>query len=657
MADRLSFESFELGELAEDDLELDETSPVRHDVDWHPGKGKTRNCIVKICKKKIQRRERTVVLTPTRVVNKEVESVLQEHHIPFSGRAGGISMNLVTVICHATFYDWALKRPEAWGKIRNVVMDEAHFLDPKSIAVRGMLDHCNAKYGMNVWYLTATPPGVLGEVGSNYPIDDKPHPNLEDDKELLNLLDQFDHRSVVFVESATRADRLCRKLSGSVSLHRKNFEVLYPRIKTEKIDTIFTTDISEMGANYDAEVVIDTCKVRKPVLTWNDEVILETKDISWASKNQRRGRVGRRSEGICYYNEKWVPNQRSDEDVCWVEARILLDLLGVIHGSREEEKNFRTTAGQFHMTPEQTTRFMRLVSSQDFDIPVLLAWKVAVKEVDYTDWIFSGTAEHVGPPVESGSFKGYEVKPRYWDDRFFGKQERPNLVAYLEKTKKMRSVFTTALFTQVSLNLVTNWVITNFNEASSLWMNDHLNSRQSAKAWGAFFSLAPLTIMVAMIVLWVIRRALGLTPCPLQQYRDRPIVINSSLVFGVLLLAYMWYIAVPPVIIILCTMFFVVYVPASTNENKFRSVIDDRILYFLIILLLVCVAIASYELQLMPRVENLFRSRIVQAAGPPDVEFSYSFGRRVPVLAATYVFMIAIFEPLKNRVDVNKCRR
>lgn len=53
------------------------------------------------------------------------------------------SKQLVTIACHATFTEYV--KAKGWKniKVHTIMMDECHFLDPRSIAARGIMDHMN----------------------------------------------------------------------------------------------------------------------------------------------------------------------------------------------------------------------------------------------------------------------------------------------------------------------------------------------------------------------------------------------------------------------------------------------------------------------------------------------------------------------------------
>ncbi|CAK9305106.1 unnamed protein product [Gordionus sp. m RMFG-2023] len=127
----------------------------RQVIDWYPGKGKLRKFIVALAKDSIQLGKRLIVLTPTRVVRDEVINALRET-FP-EERLGSHTYDVknfkVTVMCHATFITfWARKINQRLARI--IVMDEAHFLDPRSIAVRRIMDSNYAKGIASVYYFS-----------------------------------------------------------------------------------------------------------------------------------------------------------------------------------------------------------------------------------------------------------------------------------------------------------------------------------------------------------------------------------------------------------------------------------------------------------------------------------------------------------------------
>ncbi|CAB3361341.1 Hypothetical predicted protein, partial [Cloeon dipterum] len=406
-------------------------------VDWHPGAGKTRRVIVEKARLSLKDKLSTLILAPTRVVKSEIVAALHEAKFQVSEKLVSPVAGTIVVICHATWVDSMLRkvaqRDAQWNVI---IMDEAHFQDPKSIAARGMMEEFRDK-GSQILFLTATPPSQFGNKGSNHPIFDIDL-NADQIVDDVNFIDRNrEGKTVVFVSSRRQADQLARVFAGrglrTLSLHSDNFEENYPLVK-EHFSLIVTTDIAEMGANFDADTVIDLGLSTKPILD-DDSVNLVTQGIVESSRIQRRGRVGRSRPGKCIA----VHHDRNEtiQEVCWTEARMLLD---VLRGNMmpEEVDKLALMPGHFSMGAEQEKHFRQAVTTYSSPLTIWLSYYIIRSGSNVNtpqDWLFGGDRSSGLFAAVDGQVER-EVKPIKYDERVFGSGGFDSLKDYLTSVTK-----------------------------------------------------------------------------------------------------------------------------------------------------------------------------------------------------------------------------
>ncbi|XP_021703881.1 uncharacterized protein LOC110677205 [Aedes aegypti] len=312
---------------------IDLTSTVQRTfIDWHPGKGKTRKYIVEETLKNVELKRHTLILTPTRVVMEEVRKAFGETEFKIGTNVAYCKNNAVTIACHATFMDFVKSRGVGQIKVHTIMMDECHFLDPMSIAARGVMDYLNipSNAGINVVYLSATPPGQAPSVGSNYTIREYAAPSTRklSSEWFESIVRQHGAgKTIAFVPSQDQSERFADSSAGAVSLHRDNFEENYAKALDPETKIIYSTEISEMGANYNVDLVIDLRTAVKPVIQSEDEVILRKQPITTSSMVQRRGRTGQNAPGTYVYPVDAATKEDPYDWVCWLEAQMVLDQL------------------------------------------------------------------------------------------------------------------------------------------------------------------------------------------------------------------------------------------------------------------------------------------------------------------------------------------
>lgn len=386
---------------------------TRRFVTWHPGKGKTRKVIVEETKKNYDSNQRTVILTPTRVVMAEVVEALNNSGMRCDKNLSYCTRNLITVACHATFTKFVLSHGAKKVRVAMIIMDECHFMDPMSIAARGILEHLHGQ-GTKLIYLSATPPGHAPDTGSNYAISDQSisFPTWLSPAWIGNVQKSVGaKKTILFVPSHNQANTLASAIPGSVPLHRANFSSNYAQAGDAATALVISTDISEMGANLGVDLVIDTRRALRPLVDSATRVKLVETNITTSSMIQRRGRTGRREPGTYVYPIDSQTEENPVSWVCWPEAQMILDQLGMTF--MLEEAAYSQPPGRFTLVGEDRMRFLKLMDRDD--IPIWLAWHWAEAGDRRHSALFQGAG--TGKIIEN-RFGKQEYRPQYVDDRF-----------------------------------------------------------------------------------------------------------------------------------------------------------------------------------------------------------------------------------------------
>ncbi|AQU42772.1 polyprotein [Menghai flavivirus] len=387
-------------------------------IDWHPGKGKTRSYIVKETLDNVSKGKRTLILTPTRVVLEEVRKAFGTQDFSIGTSVAFCSKQLVTIACHATFTNYVMAKGWKGIRVHTIMMDECHFLDPLSIAARGIMDHMNVpeNAGVNVVYLSATPPGHPPSTGSNYPIQEigVPPPRQINSTWVEKMVrDVGAQKTIMFVPSQEMAQNLANTTNQGVALHRDNFETNYKTALDENTRVIYSTDISEMGANYNVDLVIDLRKVVKPVLGGDCDIILRREPITTSSMIQRKGRTGRVWIGSYLFPIDADTSENPYGWACWTEAQMILDQIGV--SLMAEEATFGQPPGTYRLIGNNRDRFFRLMGRDE--IPIWLAWKWAENFDLQHDILFAGRHLEKNEHVDAGTGR-MVYRPKFIDQRF-----------------------------------------------------------------------------------------------------------------------------------------------------------------------------------------------------------------------------------------------
>nr|NP_775684.1 non-structural protein NS3 [Apoi virus] len=424
-------------------------------IDAHPGSGKTKKILPRLVDEAVGRKLRTLVLAPTRVVVKEMEQALRGKPVSFHSSAASkkVPGALVDVMCHATYVQRRMM-PIPQKNYELVIMDEAHWTDPSSIAARGFLDSQRKENHLSLVLMTATPPGTDDPwPQSNAPINDNEKIIPEGDwKTGHDWITEFEGKTVWFVPSLKAGATIAKTLRGfgksTAVLSSKTFSEVYPTLRDSKPDFILTTDISEMGANFDVDRVIDSRTTLKPIEVGNCVDISGERAVTPASAAQRRGRVGREEGRQAEYVYQGEVDPDDGDLVCWKEAQILLDNMegrfktaSVFY--EPEITKMPDTPGYFKLPVEKKKYFRHLISNCDFT--PWLAWKVAseTKGVEDRGWVSLGPkeheiADHEGELIKFKSPSGREniLRPVWLDNRMI--REKRDLEALIDYAKGKR---------------------------------------------------------------------------------------------------------------------------------------------------------------------------------------------------------------------------
>nr|WGN99773.1 polyprotein [Xinyang flavivirus] len=418
---------------------------TRECIQAAPGTGKTRVLLPRMVEQCVAERKRTLVLAPTRVVLREMCDALKgvPKNVQTSGDMREVAGGLVTLMCHATFAKIMLT-PQARKNYEVVIMDEAHFLDPGSIATRGYWEAMAHGNQCAFIMMSATPPGYedtafplsVGEI-----IDEVAEIPMDRWTQGHEWITEFEGKTAWFVPTIEVGKRIAACLKQTynkkvITLNRKNYEINYPQIRRGDFDFVITTDIAEMGANLGVDRVIDPRLTRKPLLVEDMVVMSENIPVPTASAVQRRGRVGRRPHTNSEYRYQGGTSERMEDWVCWTEAQIYLDNFQTPRGVRAElceaESRFRRHAvGEFTLRHERRKEMVKFLDRVP-GMTLWLAWQLTQRGMtaDNSDWLFTGPPSQAAldrdgnTRVINTALGPKEVKPVIRDDRLINDQEK-----------------------------------------------------------------------------------------------------------------------------------------------------------------------------------------------------------------------------------------
>lgn len=151
--------------------------------------------------------------------------------------------------------------------------------------------------------------GILEIPGTNYPIKDV-YLNKEDNYvkqsvKIINSLKPLDGNILIFLASSTELKKACRMIKENCyELHKGAPEQIKQSIITKSGEkVIFSTNIAESGITMpNLKYVIDSGRSYKKIFNSSENMYeLNINFVSKSEIQQRRGRVGRTGNGICFY--------------------------------------------------------------------------------------------------------------------------------------------------------------------------------------------------------------------------------------------------------------------------------------------------------------------------------------------------------------------
>nr|AYA58334.1 polyprotein [Spondweni virus]AYA58335.1 polyprotein [Spondweni virus]AYA58336.1 polyprotein [Spondweni virus]AYA58337.1 polyprotein [Spondweni virus] len=634
-------------------------------LDLHPGAGKTRRVLPQIVKAAIKKRLRTVILAPTRVVAAEMAEALKDLPIRYMTPAVSATHDgneIVDLMCHATFTS-RLMQPIRVPNYNLYIMDEAHFTDPASIAARGYIATRVDMGDAAAIFMTATPPGSTEAFpDSNAPITDV---ETEVPDKAWNSgfewITDYPGKTVWFVPSVRMGNEIsaCLTKAGKsvIQLSRKTFETEYQKTKNGEWDFVVTTDISEMGANFKADRVIDSRKCLKPVILDDMEervVLAGPMAVTPSSAAQRRGRIGRnpnKTGDEYYYGGGCAATD--DDHAHWVEARMLLDniylqdnLVASLY--KPEQGKVSAIEGEFKLRGEQRKTFVELMKRGD--LPVWLSYQVAASGLSYTDrrWCFDGKNNNTiledCVPVEVWTKFGEKkiLKPRWMDARICS--DHASLKSFKEFAAGKRTIATGLI---EAFGMLPGHMTERFQEAVdnlAVLMRAEAGSRAHRMAAAQLpetmetILLLSLLAFVSLGVFFVLMRAKGL----------------GKMGFGMIVLAgsgwLMWMSEVEPAriacVVIIVFLLMVVLIP---EPEKQRSPQDNQLALIILIATGLITLIAANELGWLERTKSdltrLFWREHAEPTGGRGFSFSLDIDLRPASAWAIYAAMTTLITP------------
>nr|WAB23641.1 polyprotein [Bukalasa bat virus] len=573
-------------------------------IDAHPGSGKTHRILPSLVKRCVERKLRTLVLAPTRIVIKEMERALRGLDVSYHSSAVSTKTpgSLVDVMCHATFVTRKLVHmPQKNYEV--IIMDEAHWTDPSSIAARGYITSRCEDNRCAVVLMTATPPGVDDPwADSNEKIEDQEKMIPDDQwKQGYEWITEFEGRTAWFVPSYNAAIKISKSLKErgkkTLVLTSKTFHDNYPKIKEEQPDFILTTDISEMGANLDVERVIDPRTTLKPVEKGASVEISGEMQITPASAAQRRGRVGRTKGKKAEYVYQGEVESDDSVLVCWKEAQMLLDNMdskvrAVSHFYGPEQEKMTETPGFFRLNEERRKMFRHLLTQCDFT--PWLAWQVAAntKGIEDRAWVSVGPKNHevddengdtVTFVTPGGRTK--KLQPVWLDQRMV--KEKGDLVKFLEYAQMKRTglgVIPGLLYRNVASALDTVYV---YYTATPGSRNHKMAIQELPEAVLCLLQALMMVIGIAAIGVWMVTRV----------KIDR-LWIGTTMIMCCAFSA--WFGGVPLALVSGVSMFcFVLLVCLIPEEGMQRTQIDSSLATLLLALVVVVMVVVANELRML----------------------------------------------------------
>nr|YP_009344961.1 polyprotein [Bouboui virus]ABI54473.1 polyprotein [Bouboui virus] len=627
-------------------------------LDYHPGAGKTRKHLPNILRQCVAKRLRTLVLAPTRVVLSEMKEAFgniparfhtQAFQAQFTGR------EIVDVMCHATLVHRLLEGTRT-GNWEVIIMDEAHFLDPTSIAARGWAYHKSKLRDSAVIFMTATPPGTTNEFPeSNADIEDvrKDIPSEPWSKGHDWILEDA-RPTVWFLPSIKSANLVaaCLRRAGKnvIVLNRSTYEQVYPTIKLKRPDFILATDIAEMGANLPVERVIDCRTAFKPVLHDGRVTLKGPLRIAAASAAQRRGRIGRdpNRDGDTYVYAEDTTEENHDL-VCWTEGSMLLDNMQVPGGFvaslyEEEAAKTQKVPGECRLRDDQRKVFRTLIRRHD--LPVWLSWQVAKSGIQAEDrrWCFDGPLDNVilgdnGEAIMARSPGGArkELKPRWSDSRVCN--DNTSLMSFVAFAEGRRSALGQVLW-ELPVQMVTKFT-QSIDTVSIL-----LSAEEGTRAHKAALRDAPEAfVMIALTTMLTCCSAglLFMLMRPKATNKMSMAMLTMAVAGYLLNLGGMTHTQVGCILLI----FFLIMVVIIPESGTQRTINDNRLVYVLISVGLLVGAVACNEMGWLEETKKDIFGTPSQSDSPTGFHVDWSIMDFRPGAAwSLYVGVMTFLSPI-----------
>lgn len=414
------------------DIGTDSTDVITHGSYYqsvkHPGAGKTRSLIPEICKRTDELVERIVVLAPTVVVAREFANVMPSAGTMFRGGKNNSRFSKVQIMAHATALSLMVNNKYPFKTRRlGYIIDESHVKSTKTLclieAIRHRIREEGKGYAVEM-SATCVEPGTgkpKFDRGSNYNIQEVVIHDPLAQHVLKVCRDRPGQRIVLFVGTVRgKGNSMAyfrRELHGKINhkiicTHRTNYAQAMDQIAEENPQgvLIITTSISECGANYNADIVIDTMEQLEYVVSHGGELIrAKILTISDAQMIQRRGRVGRRREGEYHYPASRMMQVREGTG---------------LEGTAEEEdlrifKNSMYGGSGLTLTERQITVWLGSVSDEmEYHSPRLVDLLHSKSGIPFTQReIMARTCRYLLGGQHSIIVRGKKVKVQWWDDR------------------------------------------------------------------------------------------------------------------------------------------------------------------------------------------------------------------------------------------------
>lgn len=286
-----------------------------------PGAGKTRTVIPHVINQGLRFCRKVYVAGPTRVVAREIYNALSDGDTDVTLAIKGTRLNprcRIVCLAHASLLSMLLDAKSTIPRDAGFIIDESHCDDARTKILLHLLRKRISVDELPGFLLELTATGIdlssknfLLENDSKYPIDDIPYEEPFITRVVTVARKNPSKRIIAFCPSVTGENGVHAVVTALKkanvpqvvqSLHRINYSVASTAVTIDRGRpmVIVTTSISECGANYSADIVVDSGKqiwfIREPNL-----VEARMGNISESQKVQRRGRVGRLRVGEYHY--------------------------------------------------------------------------------------------------------------------------------------------------------------------------------------------------------------------------------------------------------------------------------------------------------------------------------------------------------------------